>query len=64
MSGRVRQVYNRLLGGWFNVRGAHQTPLGGKFSSREEARAALDPVARIIAQQIAQQDRVAKAVQS
>lgn len=63
MSG-VRQVYNRLLGGWFNVRGPHQSPLGGRYNSAAEARQALDPVARIVREQIAQQDRVARAVQS
>ena len=33
----VRIVQNKLLGGWFVVRGASQTPLSGKFSSKEEA---------------------------
>ena len=37
MSGKVRIVHNKLLGGWFIVRGAHQTPIGGRFESREAA---------------------------
>lgn len=41
MSDRVRIVYNRLLGGWYIVRGPHQTPLGGRFNSKEEAQAHL-----------------------
>lgn len=34
----IRVVYNRLLGGWYIVRGPHQTPIGGRFESRTEAR--------------------------
>lgn len=41
MSARVRIVFNRLLGGWFVVRGPHQTPLSGRFDSREQAAAYL-----------------------
>ena len=37
----MKIVYNRLLGGWYIVRGAHQTPIGGRFNSREEAKARL-----------------------
>lgn len=37
----TRIVHNRLLGGWFVVRGAHQTPLGGPHASREAAKAWL-----------------------
>ena len=33
----VRIVYNKLLGGWYVVRGPHQTPLSGRFDSKEEA---------------------------
>jgi len=33
----VRIIYNRILGGWFVVRGAHQTPLTGRFDTKEEA---------------------------
>lgn len=31
-------VYNRLLNGWYVVRGPHQTPLAGRFDSRDEAK--------------------------
>lgn len=37
----VRIVHNKLLGGWFIVRGPHQTPLGGRFNSKAEAQAHL-----------------------
>ena len=37
----VRIVYNKLLGGWYVVRGPHQTPLGGRFNSKAEAQAHL-----------------------
>jgi len=37
-----RIIYNRLLGGWFIVRGPHQTPLGGRFDSRADALAHLN----------------------
>jgi hypothetical protein len=33
----IKIVYNRLLGGWYVVRGAHQTPLAGRFESRAAA---------------------------
>jgi hypothetical protein len=33
----VRIVHNKLLGGWYIVRGPHQTPLGGRFPSKEAA---------------------------
>jgi hypothetical protein len=38
----VRIVHNKLLGGWYVVRGAHQTPLAGRFNSRAEAQAYLN----------------------
>lgn len=38
---RVRIVHNKLLGGWFIVRGPHQTPLGGRFDSKAQAQAHL-----------------------
>lgn len=34
-------VHNKLLGGWYVVRGPHHTPIGGRFDSREEAKAWL-----------------------
>lgn len=33
----LRIIFNRLLGGWFIVRGEHQTPIGGRFDTREAA---------------------------
>jgi hypothetical protein len=33
----VRIVHNRILGGWYIVRGPHDTPISGRFESREEA---------------------------
>lgn len=35
-------VYNRILGGWYVVRGPHQTPLSGRFDSKAEALAYLN----------------------
>lgn len=37
----IKIVYNKLLGGWYVVRGAHQTPLSGRFNSKKEAQAWL-----------------------
>jgi len=34
-------VYNAVLGGWYVVRGEHQTPISGRFDSRAEAKASL-----------------------
>lgn len=42
MAGNIRIVYNRLLGGWYVVRGPHQAPLAGRFESREAAKAWLN----------------------
>lgn len=33
----VRIVFNRILGGWFIVRGPHQTPISGRFDTRSDA---------------------------
>ena len=44
MRSDVRIVHNRLLGGWFIVRGSHDTPLGGRFDSKEQAQAHLSGV--------------------
>ena len=30
-------VYNKLLGGWYIVRGKYQTPISGRFESKEAA---------------------------
>ncbi len=38
----VKIVFNKLLGGWFIVRGPHQTPLSGRFDSKAEAQAYLN----------------------
>jgi hypothetical protein len=38
----ARIVHNRLLGGWYVVRGPYQTPLSGRFASREEAKLWLE----------------------
>jgi hypothetical protein len=37
----IRIVHNRLLGGWFIVRGRHDTPIGGRHESRAAALAWL-----------------------
>jgi len=37
----MKVVYNAILGGWYIVRGAHQTPISGRFDSRESALARL-----------------------
>lgn len=42
MNTGIRIVYNKLLGGWYIVRGPHQTPLGGRFESRAAAKAHLE----------------------
>jgi hypothetical protein len=38
----VKIVYNKLLRGWYVVRGPHQTPLNGRFETREQAQAWLN----------------------
>jgi hypothetical protein len=38
---KPRIIFNRLLNGWFIVRGPHQTPIGGRFESRAAAAAHL-----------------------
>jgi hypothetical protein len=37
----IRIVYNKLLGGWYVVRGPHQTPLNGRFDTKAQAQAWL-----------------------
>ena len=37
----VRIVFNRILGGWFIVRGSHDTPISGRFDTRAQAIAHL-----------------------
>jgi hypothetical protein len=38
----VRIVYVPLLGGWYVVRGAHDTPISGRFRTRTDARVWLN----------------------
>jgi|GEM_PF-5342008 len=38
----VRIIHNKLLDGWYIVRGPHQTPLGGRFDTKEAAVAHLN----------------------
>jgi len=40
-AGEVRIVHNRMLGGWYVVRGPQHTPISGRFDSKEEAMAWL-----------------------
>lgn len=37
----MKVIYNAVLGGWYIVRGAHQTPISGRFDSRKSALAHL-----------------------
>lgn len=37
----IKIVFNKILAGWYVVRGAHQSPLSGKFNSKAEAEAWL-----------------------
>ena len=37
----ARVVYNRLLGGWYIVIGPHQSPISGRFDSKEAAQQSL-----------------------
>ena len=43
----MKIIYNRLLGGWYIVRGAHQTPIGGRFDSKAAAEAHLRSQTRL-----------------
>lgn len=38
----IKIVYNKLLGGWYVVRGPHHVPLTGKFATKAEAQAWLN----------------------
>ena len=38
----TRIIHSCILGGWFIVRGRHQTPIGGRFESRAAAVAHLN----------------------
>jgi hypothetical protein len=37
----IKIVHNKLLGGWYIVRGPHHSPIGGRFDSKAEAKAWL-----------------------
>jgi len=37
----MKIIFNRLLNGWYIVRGAHDTPIGGRFHSKADAMAYL-----------------------
>jgi hypothetical protein len=37
----IQIVYNRLLCGWYVVRGVHQTPICGRFETKADAQAWL-----------------------
>ncbi len=37
----IRIIHSRILGGWFIVRGPHQTPISGRFETRAQALAHL-----------------------
>ena len=39
---RIRIVFNKLLDGWYVVRGPHQAPLGGRFPTKAAAQAWLN----------------------
>ncbi len=37
MKTNVKIVFNRLLNGWYVVRGPHQTPISGRFTTKADA---------------------------
>jgi hypothetical protein len=37
----MRIVFNKLLAGWYIVRGPHQSPIGGRYETKAAAREAL-----------------------
>jgi hypothetical protein len=37
----MRVIHNKILGGWYIVRGPHQTPISGRFETKEQALAHL-----------------------
>jgi len=38
----IKIVHNKLLGGWYVVRGPHHAPISGRFDSKAEAQAWLE----------------------
>jgi len=43
----IRIIHSKILGGWFIVRGPHQTPIGGRFETRAQALAPRAHVERL-----------------
>jgi hypothetical protein len=37
----IRIVFNKLLGGWYVVRGPHQAPISGRFDTKAAAAESL-----------------------
>jgi hypothetical protein len=37
----TRIVYNKLLAGWYIVRGPHQSPIGGRYETKAAAEEAF-----------------------
>jgi len=37
----MKITHNKLLGGWYIVRGPHHTPMGGRYATYQEALVAL-----------------------
>lgn len=37
----MKIVFNKILNGWYIVRGRHQTPISGRFETKQEALAHL-----------------------
>ena len=33
-----RIIFNKLLNGWFIVRGSHDTPISGRFETKDQAK--------------------------
>ena len=42
MSARI--VFNRLLGGWYIVRGPYDVPISGRFATKREAQLRLSGI--------------------
>lgn len=37
----MKIIHNKILGGWYIVRGPHHTPISGRFDTKAEAQASL-----------------------
>lgn len=33
----MKIIFNKLLNGWYIVRGPHQTPISGRFETKQDA---------------------------